>query len=60
MVQLAEARFEPDAFWTRRSIAVVRVGLALGWLATFFSLTVLLGTFLVYQSRQRKRTPAKT
>jgi xanthosine utilization system XapX-like protein len=60
LAQLAEARFESDAFWTRRSITVVRIGLTVGWLATFFSLTVLLGTFLVYQSRQRKRTSAKT
>jgi hypothetical protein len=54
--QLGEARFEADAFWTRRSITAVRVGLLFGWLAIFFSLTVLLGSFLVFQSGQKGRS----
>ena len=54
MDELATAEFEAGRLWTERSIAVTRLALVTLWLAAFMALSVLVGSFLVYQMR----TPA--
>lgn len=59
---LATANYEAETLWTPRSIAVVRIGLIALWLTTFVALSVVIGSFIVYQSqvptpRSRRGSP---
>jgi hypothetical protein len=66
MDDIAGAGYEAERLWTERSITVVRIALDVLWLGTFIGLSVLLGTFVVFQSQppprvvgQVRRPPAK-
>lgn len=52
---LEEAEYDPAMIWTRASIAAARTALVAAWLTLFSALTVLLGTFVLYQRRQEPR-----
>jgi hypothetical protein len=64
---LATAEYDAGRLWTSRSIAVTRLAIVSLWLAAFVALSVLVGSFLVYQiqvpgirqkaTRQREFTP---
>lgn len=61
--ELRTGGYEAERFWTRRSIAIVRTGLALVWSLVFVELSFALGSFLQYQMRMKKRgktTSART
>jgi ABC-type xylose transport system permease subunit len=47
--QLKTAEYDADRLWTSRSIAVTRLTIVGLWLAAFVALSVLVGSFLVYQ-----------
>jgi hypothetical protein len=49
MDELKTAEYDADRLWTARSIAATRVALVVLWLASFVALSVLVGSFLVYQ-----------
>jgi hypothetical protein len=46
---LATAEYDAGRLWTSRSIAVTRLAIVSLWLAAFVALSVLVGSFLVYQ-----------
>jgi hypothetical protein len=50
---LRESEFEPSKVWTSGSIAVLRTGLTVMWLATYASFAVYLTTFVILQRRSR-------
>ena len=52
--ELQTAEYEAERLWTRDSIAVVRTGLVVLWLMAFALLSIVLGTFLVYQTRRSR------
>lgn len=47
--ELKTAEYDADRLWTDRSIAVTRMVIVALWLAAFVALSVLVGSFLVYQ-----------
>lgn len=47
--ELKTAEYDADRLWTPRSIAVTRLSIVGFWLAAFVALSVLVGSFLVYQ-----------
>jgi hypothetical protein len=47
--ELKTAEFDADRLWTSRSIAATRMAIVGLWLAAFMALSVLVGSFLVYQ-----------
>jgi hypothetical protein len=47
--ELKTAEYDADRLWTARSIAVVRLSIVALWLGSFSALSVLVGSFLVYQ-----------
>jgi hypothetical protein len=47
--ELKTAEYEASRLWTERSIAVMRITIVALWLTVFFILSVLVGSFLVYQ-----------
>jgi hypothetical protein len=47
--ELKTAEYDADRLWTSRSIAVTRMAIVALWLASFVALSVLVGSFLVYQ-----------
>lgn len=51
--ELKTAEYDADRLWSERSIAVVRMTLVALWLASFSALSVLIGSFLVYQMTER-------
>jgi hypothetical protein len=51
--ELKTAEYDADRLWSERSIAVVRLTLVALWLASFSALSVLIGSFLVYQMTER-------
>jgi hypothetical protein len=51
MDELNQAEYEAERLWTRSSILIARLGLTAFWLLTFLALSVILGSFLVYQLR---------
>jgi hypothetical protein len=52
---LATANYEAERLWTAQSIATVRVILVALWLASFITLAVVLGSFVVYQAQVPSR-----
>jgi len=52
--ELRTAEYEAERLWTRDSIAVVRTALVVLWLMAFVFLSIVLGTFLVYQTRRTR------
>lgn len=61
MDELKTAEYDADRLWTARSIAATRLALVGLWLAAFVALSVLVGSFLVYQlqvsSNPKRRAP---
>ncbi len=55
---ISKANYEAELLWTERSIATVRVSLVALWLATFASLSTVLGSFVVYQMEAQLHTSA--
>ncbi|WP_446007737.1 hypothetical protein [Candidatus Electrothrix sp.] len=53
--ELRQAEYEAERLWTQKSLATIRVRLVFLWSATFLFLSLLLGTFLVYQTAQKGR-----
>jgi hypothetical protein len=53
--ELREAEFRTEILWTRESISRVRLRLVIGWLVSFAALAVLVGAFLIFHSRARRR-----
>jgi hypothetical protein len=51
MDDLASAAYEADRLWTPKSITVMRVSLVSLWLMVFTSLSVVIGSFVVYQAQ---------
>ena len=47
--ELKTAEYDADRLWTARSIAATRMSIVGLWLAAFVALSVLVGSFLVYQ-----------
>jgi hypothetical protein len=47
--ELKTAEYDADRLWTSRSIAVTRLTIVGLWLGAFVALSVLVGSFLVYQ-----------
>jgi len=47
--ELKTAEYDADRLWTARSIAETRMAIVALWLASFVALSVLVGSFLVYQ-----------
>lgn len=47
--ELRSAEYDADRLWTARSIAATRIAIVALWLASFVALSVLVGSFLVYQ-----------
>jgi ABC-type xylose transport system permease subunit len=47
--ELKTAEFDADRLWTSRSIAATRMAIVGLWLTAFMTLSVLVGSFLVYQ-----------
>jgi|HubBroStandDraft_4_1064222.scaffolds.fasta_scaffold36932_2 hypothetical protein len=47
--QLKTAEYDADRLWTSRSITVTRLAIVGLWLAAFVALSVLVGSFLVFQ-----------
>jgi hypothetical protein len=47
--ELKTAEYDADRLWTARSIAATRMAIVALWLASFGALSVLVGSFLVYQ-----------
>ena len=47
--ELKTAEYNADRLWTARSIAATRMAIVALWLASFLALSVLVGSFLVYQ-----------
>lgn len=54
--ELKSAEYEAERLWTARSVAIVRTSLVALWALAFMALSVLLGSFIVYQSRGGKTT----
>lgn len=57
--ELKTAEYDADRLWTARSITIARLGIVALWLASFIALSILVGSFLVYQmagSRAKQRT----
>jgi hypothetical protein len=60
MDELKTAEYEAERLWTARSVTIVRTSLVALWAAAFIALSVLLGSFIVYQSRgARSRRPER-
>lgn len=55
---LRTAEYESERLWTERSVTIVRMSLVLGWSLAFIFLSVLLGSFLVYQMAEA--SPARS
>lgn len=53
--ELRQAEYEAERLWTKKSIATIRIILVFLWAMTFLFLSLLLGTFLVYQTAQKGR-----
>ncbi|NOS74776.1 MAG: hypothetical protein HOP36_09635 [Methyloglobulus sp.] len=53
--ELRQAEYDAERLWTQDSLANIRVRLVSLWVGTFLSLSILLGTFLVYQTAQKGR-----
>lgn len=51
MDELKTAEYDADRLWTGRSIAGIRLALVGLWLSTFVALSLLTGSFLVYQAQ---------
>jgi hypothetical protein len=47
--ELKQAEYDADRLWTSRSIAMTRLAIVALWLAAFVALSILVGSFLVYQ-----------
>ena len=47
--ELKTAEYDADRLWTSRSIAITRLSIVALWLGSFTALSVLVGSFLVYQ-----------
>ena len=47
--ELKQAEYDADRLWTSRSIAMTRLAIVALWLAAFVGLSILVGSFLVYQ-----------
>jgi hypothetical protein len=58
--EISLAQWNAETLWTSRSITMARLSLVVPWLLSFLSLSMLLGSFLVFQSKQRKRTLSVT
>jgi hypothetical protein len=62
--ELKTAEFDADRLWTSRSIAATRLAIVGLWLAAFVALSVLVGSFLVYQlqipNMRRRATKLET
>lgn len=48
---IATANYEAESLWTARSIAIVRVSLVALWLVAFTALSVVIGSFIVFQTQ---------
>jgi hypothetical protein len=61
MDELKTAEYDADRLWTSRSITITRLTIVVLWLATFVALSLLVGSFLVYQLRtpRTQRKPGK-
>ena len=58
--ELKSAEYESERLWTRRSVTIMRTALVITWAVAFMSLSVALGSFLVFQTRTRgTANPAK-
>ena len=60
--ELKTAEFDADRLWTSHSIAATRLAIVGLWIAAFVALSVLVGSFLVYQlqvpgTRRRSAKP---
>jgi hypothetical protein len=58
--ELRTAEYDADRLWTARSIAATRIAIVALWLASFVALSVLVGSFLVYQMAEpgaRRKAP---
>jgi len=44
--------YDPDRVWTARSLATMRITIALVWVSTFVALTAYLGIFVILQRRR--------
>jgi len=47
--ELKQAEYDADRLWTSRSLAMTRLAIVALWLAAFVALSILVGSFLVYQ-----------
>jgi hypothetical protein len=56
MDELQTAGYSAEKLWTSHSIAIVRIALVALWLSAFVALSVLTGSFLVYQAQVPKVT----
>lgn len=59
--ELKTAEYDADRLWTERSIAITRLAVVGLWLGTFVALSVLVGSFLVYQmdvATFKRKSPA--
>jgi ABC-type xylose transport system permease subunit len=50
--ELKTAEYDADRLWTANSIAITRLTVVALWLACFAALSVLVGSFLVFQMRE--------
>lgn len=57
---LAKATYEAERLWTAQSIATMRAALVTLWLIVFIALSVVLGSFIVFQSGNSPRPRAKS
>jgi hypothetical protein len=58
--ELKTAEYDANRLWTARSIAVTRLSVVALWLGSFTALSVLVGSFLVYQMAEpgaKRNTP---
>ena len=53
--ELAKNEWEAQRFWSLASITVVRIGLAVNWFLVFSGLAAIIGSFIVYQMKQKAR-----
>lgn len=57
--QLAKNEWEAQRFWSLSSITFVRIGLAVNWFLVFSGLASLIGSFIVYQMKNKRRRALK-
>jgi hypothetical protein len=53
--RLADAEYSGELIWQLWTIYAMRVAIALTWLGLFISLSLLIGTFILFQSRPHHR-----